>query len=235
MAAAATLAQVDLFSVLTPGELAGLAARVRRRRYTKGTVIFLQGEPGNILYVIEAGRVRIVIASPEGRELEIAEYGPGEFVGDMALLDGEPRSADAIAAEDCQLAILQREDFTRFIETHPQAAVRLLPVLSRRLRRVTRQLIEATLFDVFTRVARELLRLAADQGRRVPATGGAASGSDAIFVERPMTQVELATRIGVTRESVNKALSFFRQQGWILWEKGQLTILRVEELGRRYS
>src|ERR671937_3037557 len=101
----AALAQVDLFWALTPEELESLHTRARRRRSPKGTVIFVEGDPGTSLYVIETGHVKIVLTSPEGKELVLAVRGPGEFFGDMALLDGQPRSADAIAAEDCHLLI----------------------------------------------------------------------------------------------------------------------------------
>ena len=226
-----SLAQVDLFSALTPSELESLNARVRRRRYAKGTVIFVEGDPGNSLYVIESGHVKITLTSPDGRELVITTYGPGDFFGEMALLDEAPRSADAVAVDDCHLALLQRTDFVHFVESHPQAAARLLAELTRRLRRITRQHQEATLLDVSARVASALLQLAADQGQ--PAPGEAAGG--AITIERPMTQAELAAQIGVTRESVNKWLRHYQRRGWLRWEKGQLTILQPDELRKRLA
>jgi len=229
VAAAAILAQMDLFAVLTPEEVARLDARLRRRRYAKGSVLFLQGDPGNALYVIESGHVKMVVTSPDGKELIIAMRGPGEFFGDMALLDGEPRSADAVAADDCQVLILQRDDFARFIETHPQTAMRLVAELSRRIRRMMRQQQEATLLDVSARIASELLHLAEDRGRPVP------DGSGAVTVDLSLTQAELATVIGVTRESVNKWLRYFQRRGWIRWEKGHLTILRPDELRQRIA
>jgi CRP-like cAMP-binding protein len=230
------LAQVELFRTLTPQELESLHAKVRRRRYAKGTVIFVEGDPGVSLYVIESGRVKIVLTSPDGKELVIAVRGPGEFFGDMALLDGEPRSADAVTAENCQLLILQREDFLRFVQTHPEAATRLLAELSRRLRRTMRQQQDATLLDVSGRVARALLHLAEEQGhpvaRKVDANG-AADSSGAMTVDVAMTQTDLASLVGVTRESVNKWLRYYRRRGWVLWENSRLTILRPDELRKR--
>jgi CRP-like cAMP-binding protein len=227
--AGATLAGIDLFSALTPEELAGLGARLRRRRYPKGTVLFVEGDPGTGLYVIESGRVKIVLASPAGRELVVAVRGPGEFIGDMALLDGEPRSADAVAAEDCRVLILPREDFVRFVETHPLAAMRLLAVLSRRLRQTMRQHQDATLLDVSARVASALLRLADEQG------APAGDGSEARVVPTTLTQAGLAAQIGVTRESVNKWLRYFQRRGWLRWEPGRLTLLRPARLRERLS
>jgi CRP-like cAMP-binding protein len=231
MTGGSVLAGVDLFAVLTAEELEGLGARLRRRHYAKGTVLFTEGDPGTGLYVIEWGRVKIVLTSPAGKELVLAVCGPGEFFGDMALLDGEPRSADAIVAEDCQLLILQRDDFVRFLETHPQAAVRLLAVLSRRLRRATRRHQEATLLDVSARLASALLRLAEEQG--APAGAPAADGAAPVVIPTGLTQAGLAAQVGVTRESVNKWLRYFQRRGWLSWEQGRLTLLRPGKLRER--
>jgi CRP-like cAMP-binding protein len=223
------LAQVELFAGLTAEELEGLLARMRRRHYPKGTVLFLTGDPGTALYVVEAGRVKMVLTSPAGRELVVAVRGPGEFFGDMALLDGEPRSADAVVAEDCRLLILPREDFMRFVETHPRAALRLLAVLSRRLRQTLRQHQDATLLDVAARLASALLLLAEEQGAPL------GDGTDAIAIPAPLTQGALAARVGVTRESVNKWLGYFQRRGWVRWEHGRLTLLRPERLRERLA
>src|SRR5437764_14479100 len=118
------LAQIELFSGLTEPELEHLSASLRRRRFAKGQILFFRGDPGQSLYIIESGQVKIVLTSPEGREFSLALLGPADFFGDLALLDGEPRSADAVAQEACQLLLLEREDFLRFLEAHPKAAAR---------------------------------------------------------------------------------------------------------------
>jgi CRP-like cAMP-binding protein len=192
-------------------------------------VLFLAGDPGTGLYVVEAGRVKMVLTSPAGRELVLAVRGPGEFFGDMALLDGEPRSADAVVAADCPLLILPREDFVRFVDTHPRAALRLLAVLSRRLRQTMRQHPDATLLDVAARLASALLLLAEEQGAPV------GDGTDAIAIPDPPTQGALAARVGVTRESVNKWLGYFQRRKWVRWEHGRLTLLRPGRLRERLS
>jgi CRP-like cAMP-binding protein len=224
---AAALAQVDLFSVLTPDELEGLSERVRRRRYPKDAVIFLEGDPGTSLYMIEAGRAKMVLSSPGGKEVVIATRGPGEFFGDMALLDGEPHSADAVATEECQLLILRREDFVRFLDAHPKIALRLLALLSRRLRQTMRRQQEATLLDVSARLASALLRLAEERG--------AAPAGGEILVAAPPTQADLAVDIGATRESVNKWLRYYARRGWIRWDKGHLALLQPEKLRERLA
>ena len=235
MTAAAILARVDLFAELTPDELEGLSARLRRRRYAKETVLFTEGDPGTGLYVVESGRVRIVLASLAGKELVLAVRGPGEFFGDMALLDGEPRSADAVVAEDCQLLILRREDFIRFVETHPRAAMRLLAVLSRRLRQTMRQQHDATLLDVAARLASALLRLADERGVPPGEPAGDGAGAGAVVIPTTLTQADLAAQIGVTRESVNKWLRYYQRRGWIRWEPGRLTLLRPAKLRERLA
>jgi CRP/FNR family transcriptional regulator, cyclic AMP receptor protein len=224
---AGLLARVGLFAGLAEEDCQALAERVRRRRYRKGTTLFVEGDPGTCLYVVESGHVEIRLTSPDGKELVVATRGPGEFFGDMALLDGAPRSADAVAADDCWLLLLQREDFVHFLEAHPKAAVRLVEVLSRRLRESMRQQQEATFLDVSGRVASALLRLAEEDGI------AAEDGSGAIAVCRSLTQVQLAGMVGVTRESVNKWIGFFQRRGDLRWEKGRLTILRPDELRKR--
>src|SRR5579884_1542327 len=128
------LARVSLFENLPPGELVGLAENLRRRHYTKDQIIIAQGDPGTSLFLIESGRVKICLNSPDGKELVLTVLGPGDFFGELALLDGEPRSADAVALEPSQLLLLRREDFIAFIETRPQVMLRLLTTVSRWLR-----------------------------------------------------------------------------------------------------
>ena len=168
------LAKVPLFTGLPPNELARLGALVRPRRYRRGEVIFLEGDSGTSLCVIALGQVKIVLSGADGREVVLNVYGPGDFFGEFALLDGEPRSADAIAQEGCLLYWLTREDFLAFLEAHPRAASTLLAVLSRRLRHTTRVVQDATFRDVPARLARVVLDLATTRGR---------SAGDGVVVE----------------------------------------------------
>ena len=123
-----------LFSELPDRQRDDLAGRLRRRRYARGEAVFIKGDEGNSLYIIESGRVHIKLTSEDGRESVLNSLGPGDFFGDLALFDGEPRSADAVAVEESHLVLLERRDFLRFLSDHPSAAVALLAVLSRRLR-----------------------------------------------------------------------------------------------------
>jgi CRP/FNR family cyclic AMP-dependent transcriptional regulator len=216
---ASTLASISLFAEVPGPDLEALAAGLRRRRYARGQVIFTQGDPGNSLFIVETGRVRIVVGSDEGRELVLRVLGPGDFFGEMALLDGEPRSTDAVAQEACQILLLQRSDFLSFLESRPAVAIALLAVLSRKLRLTTQQAQDVAFLDVPARVARAVLEQAAaeDGGRPVCR----------------LTQSELAAVVGATRESVNKWLGYYERQGLIQRQRGAVTILKPELLRRR--
>jgi CRP-like cAMP-binding protein len=211
-----TLAQVELFAGLPDEELAILAERARRRRYARGQIVFSQGDPGTSLCVVESGHVRMVVVTPDGKELVVNVLGPGDVFGELALLDGEPRSADAVAQEPCQLLHLQREDFVRFVETRPAVALRLLINLSRKLRRTTQQAQDVAFLDGPARLARALLELAAGSGE-----GHAAAQP----VTPRLTQSDLAAQLGATRESVNKWLAGFERQGLVRREGGVIRIL----------
>ena len=221
------LAGVGLFEGVPAAELAALAGALRRRRYPRNTVIFMEGDPGTTLFIIESGTVKIGLSTADGKELVIALLGRGEFFGDMAILDGEPRSADAIAKTDCQLSLLTRDDFLAFLDGHPKVAANLLANLSRRLRHNTTMLQEAAFLDIPGRVASALLHFAERHGH---------AGEDgSIVVDSSMTQAELAGSVGATRESVNKWLRYYERQGLIRWGKGAITIIKPEELrGRIY-
>src|SRR5688572_1826425 len=156
----AALAQVKLFAGLAAEDLVALAANLQRRRYGKGQFIFQQGDPGLCLYLVESGKVKIASFSSEGKGLVLNLFGPGDFFGELALLDGEPRSADAVAQEPCQLLLLQRDDFMHFLEARPHVAIKLLATVSRRLRHTTQQAEDIIFFDLPARLARVLLELA---------------------------------------------------------------------------
>lgn len=221
MPSAELLSRVDLFAALTPPELAQVAALLRRRRYHKDAVLFLKGDPGASLYVVEEGWVKLVLASEEGKEFTLDLLGPGDCFGELALLDGEPRSADAIAQEECAVLLLPRTDFDRFLTAQPRAARALLAVLSRRLRRDAALLHEAVFAGIADRLAHALLRLAEQQADPAGTGPGRALR---------VTQEELAGALGVTRESVNKWLGYFERRGVIRRQRGQITLLRPEAL-----
>jgi CRP/FNR family transcriptional regulator, cyclic AMP receptor protein len=218
------LAKVPLFSGLPAEERARLARLLRPRRYTRGEVIFLEGDEGTALCLIAEGRVRIQLTGSDGREVVITVYGPGDFFGELALLDGEPRSADAIAQDASRAFWLQREDFAAFLEIHPRAAMTMLASLSRRLRHTTRVVQDATFRDVPARLARVLLDLALKNGQPV---------EQGIRIESKVTQGELAAMVGASRETVNRALRGFEQRGWLGWDAARIVIYRPDQLRAR--
>lgn len=217
----ALLAQVPLFAHLSPEELSALAALLHRRRFGKGEVIFHEGDVGTALYIIEEGEVRIVLRSPEGKEVVLVLLGRGDIFGELALLDGEPRSADAVAKEPSQLMVLRREDFLNFLDAKPKVAGVLLAALSRRLRRNAQILHDAAFLDVHARLARVLLDLGQTHGQ---------PGPEGIVISPRLTQTELANLVGVTRESVNKWLRFYERRGIVRRRGGRLVIVEPQRL-----
>ncbi len=213
------LASIVLFAGLSPGERQALAATMQRHRYAKGELIFQQGDPGGTLYVIATGTVKIALSAPDGRELLLALLGPGDFFGELSLLDGAPRSADAIAQEDCQLLLLRRENFLAFLNGHPEATKSLLRVLARRLRATDEVVHEAAFLDLPGRVARLLLRLGQTHGR---------PEQDGVVLGLRLTHAELASMVGSSRESISRLLKHWQRQGLIRYHAGLLTLVRPE-------
>ena len=217
------LARVPLFAGFSSREVGALASLTRSRRYPKGSIIFHQGDPGTTLYVIEAGEVKLAVTSDRGKEVTLALLGQGAFFGELSLLDGGPRSANAIARVDCKLGTLDREPLLRFLAEHPRACSSLLFVMARRLRRTTDQLQDAVFFDIPDRLAKVLLRFT-DTKNQSP---------DGVLGAPKLNQEELAKLVGGTRESVNKCLRAFSRQGLIRCRRGMVAVLEPEELRKR--
>ena len=216
------LERVPLFAGLPAGELGELTSRLRPRRYGRGETLCLEGDPGTSLYIIDKGRVKLGLTSAEGREIILDLLGPGEVFGELALLDGEPRSANAVAVEPSEVLLLARDDFLRFVEQHPQAALVLLSTVSHWLRRLTTQMQDTAFLDVPARLARTILRLAEAE----EAVHGKA-------VTPRLTQTDLAGMVGTTRETLNKWLGFYEDQGLIRRDKHQIVVLRPDKLRSR--
>lgn len=217
------LARISLFESLEAEELEHLSTLLRSRRYAKGEVIFHRGDVGTALYIVRKGQVAIRLSSDDGKEAILALLDRGDFFGELALLDDEPRSTDAVAREEVDLLGLQREDFRRFLEARPQLAMRLLATLSRLVRRITQSVHDKTFLDARTRVVRVLLDLAQSQG---------APGAEGVVIHQRLTQTELANLCGLTRESTNKWLRFYVREGLLSYEGGQITLLQPERLGQ---
>ena len=219
-----SLAQVSIFAGLDPDGLRELAAAARRRTFRAGEVIFHRDDPGQVLYVIRQGKVKIYITSPDGQEVSLAVFGPGEYFGELALLDGQPRSASAVAIEPAETFALQRNDFINAVMHHPRIAVQVMNVLSRRLRQTDAMIEDLLFLDVHGRVAKKLLELAELHGERT---------SEGIRINMRLTQGELAGMVGASRESVNKVMGYFTDKHFLTTDKYRVTITRLADLRRR--
>jgi len=215
------LKHLPLFTNLPEAELATLAQDFSARHFQQGEAIFFQGDPGQALYLIETGRVRIYVQDESGQETSVIYYGTGDIFGELAAIDGLPRSASAIASDETTVHVLSRERLRAHLLASPQLAYNFMQALAVRVRYSTLQVGSLTLHDVPSRLARKLLELAQGYGRVEP-TG--------VRIDMPLTQSDLASLIGATRESANKALGNFRRSGYIRIEQNHITIIDPEAL-----
>jgi CRP-like cAMP-binding protein len=218
------LARCPLFAHADERILQSLANRLRRRRFRRNEVIFHQGDPGDSLHVVASGALKIVLPSAEGEEAIIATLRPGDFFGELALLDGAPRSATATALEPSETLVLPRQVFADLLDTLPGLRDALLSGLAKELRRLTRHVEELHFLDLAGRLAMRLTRLA-DEAE--PDSHGA------VRLSWPYTQSDLAAMIGGTRQSVNRLLSELVEEGLITIEPDVLVIVDVQKLARR--
>ena len=213
------LATIPLFSGLHRDELARFAELTRERAYPKGSVILFQDDPGDSLFVLRQGRVKVVLIGEDGREVILGVLEPGAHFGELALIDDQPRSAHVIAMDDAQLLILRREDFRRRVEANPTVAWALLTELSRRLRRADQKIGGLVLLDVPGRISRLLLDLADEAG-----------GPN---IDKPLTHQTIAQMIGASRETVSRAMKEFQDAGLILVERRRIAIGDRDALEKR--
>lgn len=210
---AAVLAKHEFFRDVPGPIIRRLAARARLVGYERGARIFGKGDPGLGLLAVISGLVKISVPSKEGKEIVLRLVSGGEIFGEIALLDGGPRTADASAASKCQLLSLDRRDFVPVLEDEPALAIRLLALISTRLRQTSEQVEDMSFADPQKRLAKALLRLAELQG-----------GADADHPQVAITQKELGRTIGLSRESTNKWLRDWENAGRIVLQKGGCTI-----------
>ncbi len=222
------LRKVPLFQGLSDAELAALSACLVKHTFGKGVFIFHKDSPGQTLYVIEAGRVRIFVVSESGQEITLNVYGPGEVVGEIGFLDGRPRSAGAVALTAVTVLALRREDFYSQLEAHPRLATRIIELLAGRLRYTTAYAESLAFLDVNGRVAARLLELSDRFGARSPDGCGQE-------LDLRLTQAELASWVASSRETVNKVLTSFREQGLIELAGQKITVLDRQGLWRRVA
>ncbi|MCS6801359.1 MAG: Crp/Fnr family transcriptional regulator [Chloroflexota bacterium] len=218
------LRSLALFDGLDPSSLALLEERVRARVFREGEIIFRRDDVGTALYVIRSGRVKIRLTADDGRETVLALLGPGACFGELAVLDGEPRSADAVAVDRTETVMLLRDDFLRALDQSAVLAKRMILLISQKLRQTNEQLYDLVFYDVPGRVAKRLLELAATHGVRSPV------GTQ---IDISLTQQDLAQLIGASRESVNRALRSYVARGFIAVAHQRIVILKPEGLRRQ--
>lgn len=217
----AVLAQHFLLRHLADADIARLAQLATTRSYKTNEVVFLKGDPGTSMMAVLSGRVRICSYSPDGREVVLNVINPGEVFGEIALIDGGERTADAFAMEPTQLLVLSRREFLPFLEHSPQVCIRLLEVMCHRLRATSAQVEDFFFLDLRCRLAKRLLQLSRQQGE------GGKSGRP---VPLRLSQHLLASMIGTSREAVNKQLRAWEEAGILDVKRGAITILKRERL-----
>jgi len=209
------LANHFLFQHLADQDLATLLTHARVEKHRANDVIFRQGMPGHNLIAVLSGQVKITIQASSGKEIVLAICNPGEVFGELALLDGKPRSADAIAISSCELLVIDRRDFLAFLEARPAVCIRLLAVLSARLRRTDEQVQELAFLDLPSRLAKTLVRLCEAHSRASP---------KGLEINLKLSQHELGRMVGGSRESVNKQLRAWQNAGLVRLAAGKIII-----------
>ena len=214
----------SLFQAMRPEELDGILRLATERRFRRGQTIFQKDDPGSYMMAVLSGRVRIGAISLEGKEITLNMIDAGEVFGEIALLDGKPRSADATAIEDSHLLVIERRHFVPYLEGDKDLALRLLAVLCERLRQTSETLGDFVMFDLPARLGRTLIKLADDYGRPL---------GQGIRIGIKLSQNDLSRLVASSRESVNKQMRAWEDEGLVVKEGGLLVLPRPRELKRR--
>ena len=215
----ALLKSTFLFGTLSPRHIERLAACVVSKLVPRATVIFAKGDPGSSLSAICRGAVKIVVPSVDGHDAMLNLMSTGDIFGEIALLDGGPRTADAVAITDCELFVIERRDFLALMREEPEIALRMIEILCARVRQTTEQAENLMFMPLRGRLAKALLRLSEGDGRT----------SERKVV---VTQKDLGNLIGMSRESTNRQLRMWEDQTWVRLERGGIVILAPKELER---
>jgi CRP/FNR family cyclic AMP-dependent transcriptional regulator len=206
------------FEGLGPELIDQVCSHAITRVVKAGTVLYTKGDPGNSLFAVITGTVGISVPSVDGKDTVLAQLAAGEIFGEIALLDGQPRSADVAAITDCELMVINRRDFVPFMHGHPEVAFKFIDILCERLRRTNEQVERVMYLDLPTRLAQVLIQLA--QSGEASAEGRKIS----------MTQREIGQMIGMSRESTNKQLRNWEEHNWVRLERGSIVLLALDKL-----
>lgn len=213
------LRSVPIFADLDPASAAALGRLCETRRYRAGQVVVSEDEPGEALFVLGAGRVKVVLYGESGREVILSIFRtPGDFFGEMSLLDDEPRSATVVATDHSTLLVLSRADFRSAVARRPDIALRILTEVTRRLRRADEVIGNLALLDVFGRLARKLADLARSDGEET---------EEGVVIRQRPTQADIAAMIGTSRETVSRVLSELQRRGDVVMTGKRLLVRRA--------
>ena len=218
------LYRAGIFQGVDPVAVQNLIEQMETVRFPRGTTIFEEGEPGDRLYIITSGKIKLARHAPDGRENLLTVMGPSDMFGELSIFDPGPRTSSAVCVTEVTAATMNSEMLKQWVADHPAIAQQLLRVLARRLRRTNANLADLIFTDVPGRVAKTLLQLANRFGVQ---EGGA------LRVNHDLTQEEIAQLVGASRETVNKALATFAHRGWIRLEGKSVLIVDTEHLARR--
>jgi CRP-like cAMP-binding protein len=215
------LAKLPLFAGLAPRELDALAAVTRTRSLAAREELFHKGDAGDQVYGVAEGALKVVTTSEQGDDVVLNLLGPGEVIGEVAVFCGAERTATVVAITPCELLVVDRRDLLALLRSHPDAALALLAVLARRVRNLS-ELVEDTLFlNLPVRLAKKLVAYAATHGRRTP---------EGVRIELKLSQEEWGDFVGATRESINKQMRQWTDQGLIRVDQGYVVLLRPAAL-----
>jgi CRP-like cAMP-binding protein len=217
------LRKVPLFSELSEDELRQLAGVVREQHYRRNVTIFHINDPGNALFIIKSGMVKVTIEDQTGREIILRILYPMDFFGEMALIESLPRSATVTTQEPTEALVMYRDHFLLLIEKTPRILLNMTATLSRRLRRMNELIRSLAFYDVYGKVARVLLELVTERGRQT---------EKGMVIDLRFTQQELAELAGMSRETMTRTLRDFQQAGVVHIESGIITILEIDMLRR---
>jgi CRP/FNR family transcriptional regulator, cyclic AMP receptor protein len=214
-AAARLLQATELFGALDEPAVLELAALARPRSFRRGQYVMYEGDPGDTLMVVQTGRLKVMVSSVTGEEIVLSTLGPADVVGELALLDGEPRSASVVAAEATTVLLFGRAVLLDAMRRHGTVLEAVLHALAEMVRRLTEQASDFVFLDLGGRLAKLLLRLAEDRPH----------GPEGIVIDLGLSQSELAAMVGASRQALNRALHIFAARGLISLD-GQRIVLR---------
>ncbi len=220
------LMYVPIFSELPMETIESIAKVGTRRTYKKDNLILMEEDSGGALFVIVYGKVKVSRSSGDGKEVILSILGESDFFGEMALLDGQSRSANVVALEDSELFIIRREDFLNLLKQHPEVAISLLQELTQRLRTADMKIKSLTLKDAEGKVATVILQIADDIGK---------IKQGVVEIEKLPLQQDLASMAGTSRETISRTLHSFAKKGLVEIEGSKLRILNYEKFKELYS